>query len=40
MRANKHPTAQMDILLTEEEFKSSSQNPMNLLSDAGFLPCG
>ena len=38
MRSKGHPTAQMDILLTKEKFRSSPQNPMNLLTDSGFLP--
>lgn len=37
MRSSGKPTAQLDILLTETVYKSSPQNPMDLLSDCGFL---
>lgn len=40
MRADGRYTAQMDILLTEPEMKQSAQNPMNLLTDCGFLLLG
>ena len=38
MRCKGHATAQMDILLTKETFRSSPPNPMDLLTDSGFLP--
>lgn len=40
MRTSGFTTAQMDILLTVPEMKSSVQNYMDLLTDAGFLLLG
>lgn len=37
MRCAGHPTAQMDLCLSDPERKSSNQNEMDLLTESGFL---
>lgn len=40
MRTSGKPTAQLDIILTDEKYKNSPQNPMDLTTDSGFLLLG